>query len=266
MDNRLIDQPADSTDTGTDASAPRIVTELPGPRSRELLARGRATSSTRASPTASLRSSSSRKAGHTVTDVDGNVFVDLASASGSVPLGAARADLIDPAVEAMRAIGNEDSHALATAADVRPGRAARRASRPARSRRVDIALNGTEAVETAIRMMRRATGRPIILGFHGSYHGESTTTATLGAEIGAISAGRAGARPRLRPRALSRTRTARRSARRAPAAAATRPSTTSATSCSSTSSSPSCVAGVVIEPILGSGGCIAPPAIVLDRR
>ncbi len=37
--------------------------------------------------------------------------------------------------------------------------------------------------------MRRATGRPIILAFHGGYHGESTATATLGAEINAISAG-----------------------------------------------------------------------------
>ena len=55
--------------------------------------------------------------------------------------------------------------------------------------RVDIALNGTEAVETAIRMMRRASGRPIVLAFHGGYHGESTATAALGAEIHQISAG-----------------------------------------------------------------------------
>jgi 4-aminobutyrate aminotransferase-like enzyme len=44
--------------------------------------------------------------------------------------------------------------------------------------RVDIALNGTEAVETAVRFMRRATGRPIVIGFMGGYHGE-----TLGVEV-----------------------------------------------------------------------------------
>ena len=56
------------------------------------------------------------KSGYTATDVDGNVFLDLASASASVPIGACRSDLIDPAVAAIRRYGNEDSHALATPA------------------------------------------------------------------------------------------------------------------------------------------------------
>ena len=108
-------------------------------------------------------------------------------------------------------------------------------------------------------MMRRATGRPVILGFHGSYHGESTTTAALGAEAAEISRGLRGARPGLRPRPLPAPVPDARFATRARAAAATRPSTTSATTCSSTPLDPSEVAGVVIEPVLGSGGCVAPP-------
>ncbi len=126
------------------------------------------------------------KSGHTVTDVDGNVFVDLVSASGSVPLGAAREDLIEPAVAAMRAIGNEDAHGLTSPPFFELAERIL-AIAPDKITRVDISLNGTEAVETAIRMMRRATGRPIILGFLGGYHGESTTTAALGAETGDIS-------------------------------------------------------------------------------
>ena len=69
--------------------APLIVTELPGPRSRELLERGsRTLYAGLAGGLAPLVVA--RKDGHTVTDVDGNVFVDLASASASVPLGAGR--------------------------------------------------------------------------------------------------------------------------------------------------------------------------------
>ena len=52
------------------------------------------------------------KRGWTVTDADGNVYLDLASASASVPLGAGRAELLEPAIEALRRFGNEDSHAL----------------------------------------------------------------------------------------------------------------------------------------------------------
>ena len=55
--------------------------------------------------------------------------------------------------------------------------------------RVDIALNGTEAVETMIRFMRRATGRPIVIGFMGGYHGEAGTAGAVGAETGDLSAG-----------------------------------------------------------------------------
>ncbi len=129
-----------------------------------------------------------RKHGWFVDDVDGNTFVDLASSSASVPFGAGRADIVDAVHEQLLHFGNEDSHALThplmtTLAErllsVAPGELSR----------VDLALNGTEAIETAVRFMRRATGRPVVIGFHGGYHGESSTTAGLGAEHAEISVG-----------------------------------------------------------------------------
>ena len=172
----------------------------PGPLSRELLERGaRVLYSYLAADMLPLVMAS--KEGHTVTDVDGNVFLDLASASASVPLGAARPDIVEPAVEAIRRYGSEDSHSIANEPmfDLAERLVA---LAPDSISRVDIALNGTEAVETAIRLMRQVTGRPLILGFHGGYHGESTATATLGAEIGAISAGDRGLSYRLLPCSL----------------------------------------------------------------
>ena len=124
--------------------------------------------------------------------------------------------------------------------------------------RADIALNGTEAVETAIRMMRRATGRPLILGFHGSYHGESVATATLGAEINAISAG-------VRALAPGFVHAPYPNPYRTPFGPP-RPGGSGDSTVDYIRDEllfhavdPSLVAGVVIEPILGSGGCIAPP-------
>jgi 4-aminobutyrate aminotransferase-like enzyme len=123
-----------------------------------------------------------------VDDVDGNTFVDLASSSASVPFGAGRADIVAAVHEQLLHFGNEDSHALThplmtTLAErllsVAPGELSR----------VDLSLNGTEAIETAVRFMRRATGRPVVIGFHGGYHGESSTTAGLGAEHAEISVG-----------------------------------------------------------------------------
>ena len=129
---------------------------------------------------------------------------------------------------------------------------------PGEISRVDIALNGTEAVETAVRLMR-----PPPAGRSSSPSTAATTASPSQPRRWAPSSARSAAPTARSPAGVVHApypnpyRTPFRS--RAPGAAATRPSTTSATSCSSTWSTPSLVAGVVIEPILGSGGCIAPP-------
>lgn len=249
-DNRAV---SDAVQSGL----PRIRTELPGPKSREILERGRSVFySGLAREFAPLVLE--RKSDYTVTDIDGNVFLDLASASASVPLGACRDDLIDPAVEAIRRYGNEDSHTLAS-----PGMfdLAERlvALAPGAISRVDIALNGTEAVETAVRLMRRATGRPVILGFHGSYHGESTTTAALGAEIHEISAGERALVPGFTHVPYPNPY---RSPFRDPRPGGSGDSVVDylRDEVLFHSIDPKLIAGVVIEPVLGSGGCIAPSA------
>ena len=40
-----------------------------------------------------------------------------------------------------------------------------------------------------VRFMRRATGRPIVIGFMGGYHGEAGTAGAVGAETSDLSAG-----------------------------------------------------------------------------
>ncbi len=238
------------------ANGPRAPIELPGPRSAELLARFRELFypglADGLHPFVA-----ERKSGWTITDVDGNESLDLASASGSVPLGAAREDLIEPAVEAIRRFGNEDSHAVATELML-PLAERLLALAPDSVSLVDIALNGTEAVETAVRMMRRATGRPIVIGFHGSYHGESTTTATLGAEHHEIAAGARALVPGFHhvpyPNPYRSPFAERPGGSGDPVVDYLRDHVLFHVL------DPAEVAGVVIEPVLGSGGCIAPSA------
>jgi 4-aminobutyrate aminotransferase-like enzyme len=129
-----------------------------------------------------------RKSGYLIEDLDGNTYLDFLSGMASVPFGTDVAEIIEPTVEALRTFGNEDTHYFATTLMVELAEALL-AVAPEGLSRVDIALNGTEAVEIAIRLMRRATGRPMILGFMGGYHGESTTTAGIGAEAAEISRG-----------------------------------------------------------------------------
>jgi 4-aminobutyrate aminotransferase-like enzyme len=197
-----------------------------------------------------------------VEDLDGNVFVDLVSSSASVPFGAGRSDIVDAVSERLLSFGNEDSHALTNPQMVA---LAQRlvAVTPASLTRVDLALNGTEAIEIAIRFMRRATGRPLVIGFQGGYHGESSTTAGLGAEHHEISMG-------LRALGGGFVHVPYPHAYRNPFAPPRH-----AGSGDSTIDylrdyvlfhevDPSEVAGVVIEPVLGSGGVVTPPNAFWD--
>lgn len=247
--------PADTFPVAPD-EAPRISGPLPGPRSSEELQAQRAV--LYAGQThGSYPFVAARKHGWLVEDLDGNVFVDLVSSSASVPFGAGRADLVAAASQQLLSFGNEDSHAVTNPLMSRLARRLVEVS-PASLTRVDLALNGTEAVESAVRFMRRATGRPLVLGFYGGYHGESTTTAGLGAEHHEISRGVRGLgggfvhAPYPHPYRSS--------------FAPPRPGGSGDSTVDFVRDQllfhavdPAEVAGVVIEPVLGSGGVVVPP-------
>jgi 4-aminobutyrate aminotransferase-like enzyme len=235
--------------------APVIRTELPGPKSREaldglepLLYPGLVHDF---GPFVIAR-----KEGWTVEDIDGNVFLDFISAMASVPFGSARPDVTDAAVDAMRRYGIEDTH-FYPHEYVLPLAERLLAAAPANLTRVDIALNGTEAVETAVRFMRRATGRPIVIGFMGGYHGETGTAGAVGAETSDLSFGYRALSPGFvhvpYPNPYRTPFTAR------PGGSGDGTVDFIRDHLLFHAVDPREVAGVLIEPVMGSGGCVAPP-------
>ncbi len=163
---------------------PDIRVAPPGPRSKELLARLTAV----AYPGQEYDSNpfvAVRKRGDTIEDIDGNLYLDMASGWGSTPLGACPPGVIEAVQVATRDFGVEDSHHLSST-PMLPLAEKLIEMAPEGLTRVDIALSGTEAVEIAVKLMRWATGRPLVLGFFGQYHGESPGVATLGAELADI--------------------------------------------------------------------------------
>ncbi len=199
-----------------------------------------------------------RKDGSWIEDVDGNVFLDLISGMASVPLGAANRRVMDAAVEALRMTGLEDAHFYAHEYML-PLAEQLLAVAPEGLTRVDIALNGTEAVETMIRFARRATGRPIVIGFMGGYHGEAGTAGAVGAETSDLSAGYRALMPGFvhvpYPNPYRTPFEAR--------AGGTGDGTVDfiRDHLLFHAVEPAEVAAIVIEPVLGSGGCVAPPPV-----
>lgn len=235
---------------------PDIRVVPPGPRSRAMLER----LSKVAYPGHPYDSNpfvAARKSGDVIEDVDGNLFLDMASGWGSTPLGSCPPTVMEAAIDAMVRFGVEDSHHLAST-PMLPLAEKLIEIAPKGLTRVDIALSGTEAVEIAMKLMRHATGRPLILGFFGQYHGESPGVAALGAELAEIGRG-------IREITPGFVHAPYPNAYRNPFSPPRSGGTGDATvdyirdyllfHCVD----PTDVAGVVIEPIVGEGGVLIPP-------
>jgi acetylornithine/succinyldiaminopimelate/putrescine aminotransferase len=181
--------------------------------------------------------------GANVVDVDGNVFVDLTAGFGAALIGHTHPRV----VEALRAQSERMLHALG---DVYPSDAkvrleARLAALAPWDARVILGLSGADAVEAGLKTARLHTGRAGVLAFHGAYHGLSYGTVAACGYRESFRAPFAGQlNPHVRFAPYPDTAEA-----LAPALAAVEGALADGD-----------VGAVVVEPILGRGGVVVPPA------
>jgi 4-aminobutyrate aminotransferase len=158
-------------------TAPRIRTELPGPRARDIIARDEAVVSpslTRAYPLVAESAD-----GVWVTDVDGNVFCDFAAGIAVASTGHAHPRV----VAAIKEQAERLIHIAAT--DFYEPRYLEFSERLAaiapfeEKARVFLTNSGTEAVEGAIKLARYHTHRPGIIAFEGAFHGRTMGALSL---------------------------------------------------------------------------------------
>ncbi|HHC09381.1 MAG TPA: aminotransferase class III-fold pyridoxal phosphate-dependent enzyme [Actinobacteria bacterium] len=160
---------------------PHVDSPPPGAESRVLLAEAARLMHRSFGPDQSVPFVLDHKEGWFLHDVDGNAYIDLVTGWGSTPLGARHPDVEAAVVEGWRryTLENTDYVPATPLIDL-----ARRLVElaPAGLRRVAYEVSGTEAVETALKLMREATGRPFVIAFHGQYHGESYIGQSLSAQ------------------------------------------------------------------------------------
>lgn len=113
--------------------------------------------------------------GAVITDPDGNRFLDMVAGFGSLNLGHSHPEIAE-AVAGQAAIG---SQAMSFTAEIRIELLESLvATQPGRYRAL-LAASGSEAVETALKLARRATGRSGIVGFSGGFHGRTVGALAL---------------------------------------------------------------------------------------
>jgi 4-aminobutyrate aminotransferase/(S)-3-amino-2-methylpropionate transaminase len=222
-------------------------TEIPGPRSRAILARKAQVIADPLSIFLPVVIQEGR--GATITDVDGNTFLDFTGGVGCLNVGHSHPRLIEAAQEQLTRFCHTDftivpyevyvtlaERLLALAPFRGPAKAA-------------FFNAGTEAVENAIKFARSYTKRPAVVCFEGAFHGRTLLSMTLTSKTRPYKAGLGPFAPEVYRVPFAQdyrgpdTKTA--------LAALERLFTTQVASES--------VAAIVIEPVQGEGGFVVAP-------
>jgi 4-aminobutyrate aminotransferase/(S)-3-amino-2-methylpropionate transaminase len=238
-------------------SLPAIRVAPPGPRSREMAARMAALESPSfdARREARARASGEDQApivyaegdGSNVVDVDGNRYVDLAAGFGALVLGhrptAVRRALDAQGDRLWLALGDVYASDAKLALCERLAR-----SMPLPGARVMLGSSGGDAVTAALKTAALATGRPGVIAFEGAYHGLSHgPLAVCGLRPGFREPFAAQLNPHVVFAPFPRDVAA-----LAPLRALIRDRMKSGE-----------VGAILVEPILGRGGCVVPPPTFL---
>jgi len=165
----------------------RLNTEVPGPRAKDILARRAA-----AVPSGLGRATDvvvERADGGLVFDVDGNTFIDLAGGIGMLAVGHSPA----PVVEAIQRQAEKYIHPCALVATYEPyvelAELLNELAPGDFPKKSIFANSGAEAVENAVKLARKFTGRSTIICFEGGYHGRTLLTLSLTSKYGLFKSG-----------------------------------------------------------------------------
>ena len=164
-----------------------LTTEIPGPRSRAIGERIERSIARPLDITFPVVAHSAR--GVTLTDVDGNTFIDFAGGVGCLTVGHSHPEVVAAAQEQLDRFAHTDFTIVAYESYVEL--AERLTERAPISGPVKAAFfnAGTEAVENAVKFARAYTGRPAVIAFEGGLHGRTLLSLTLTKKVHPYKAG-----------------------------------------------------------------------------
>jgi 4-aminobutyrate aminotransferase/(S)-3-amino-2-methylpropionate transaminase len=155
----------------------RVHTAIPGPRARDLIARREAAVPAglgRATDVVVERASESM-----IFDVDGNALIDFAGGIGMLAVGHSPAPVVGAIVGQARKYIHPCALVTTYEPYVRLAEVLNEITPGTFRKKTILASGGAEAVENAVKLARRFTGRPAVICFEGGYHGRTLLTLSL---------------------------------------------------------------------------------------
>ena len=157
-----------------------LATEIPGPKSQDLIARRKEAVS--AGLGMAIPAFIERGEGAILQDVDGNRIIDLGAGIGVVNVGNAAPRVVERVVEAVQAFTHTNFTTAPYMGYVEVCEALNRLTPGTHKKKSILQNSGAEAVENAIKIARHSTKRPAIIVFEHAYHGRTNLTMALTAK------------------------------------------------------------------------------------
>lgn len=158
----------------------RIVTDVPGPRSRELAARR--SSALPAGLTSGANIYTAAAGGGVLVDVDGNSFIDFGSGIAVTTVGNAAPRVVERATRQLEKFTHTCFLATPYEPYIEVAEVLNRLAPGAHEKRTALFNTGSEAVENAVKYARAATGRSAVITFDHAFHGRTLMTMTMTAK------------------------------------------------------------------------------------
>ena len=227
-------------------------TEIPGPRSSEILARKERVVAEPLSIYLPVVIEEAR--GATLTDVDGNTFIDFTGGVGCLNVGHSHPRIVEAAQEQLTRFSHTDFTIIPYEVYVELAERLIELAPVAPPAKAAFFNAGTEAIENAIKFARSYTKRQGVICFEGAFHGRTLLAMTMTSKTHPYKAG-------LGPFAPEVYRVPYPNSYRGPDAQTALAALERALV---TQVAPENVAAIVIEPVLGEGGFVVAPPEFLE--
>jgi len=229
-----------------------LKTEIPGPRSREILARKERVVAEPLSIYLPVVIQEGR--GVLVTDVDGNTFLDFTGGVGCLNVGHSHPRVVAAAQEQLERFSHTDFTIVPYEVYVTLSERLTKLAPIGGETRAAFFNAGTEAIENAVKFARSYTKRPAVIAFEGGFHGRTLLSMSLTSKTHPYKAG-------LGPFAPEVYRVPFAQDYRGPSA---REALAALERALVTQVAAEQVAAIVIEPVQGEGGFVVAPPEFLE--
>ena len=159
----------------------KLVTEIPGPSSREWFARRDAAVPRGVANIHPIVTA--RAAGAIVEDVDGNRLIDFATGIAVLNVGHSAPEVVAAAQRQLELDTHTCFHVTANEPYIELAERLNALAPGDHEKKTMFANSGAEAVENGVKIARRATGRPAIVAFDHAFHGRTLMGMTLTAKV-----------------------------------------------------------------------------------